>query len=143
MIQAYDNTRAVDIIYLDVEKAFDKVSHKHLTSKVKAHGLTGDIAAWIEDWPSNRKQRVLIKGKSSDWINVSSGVPQGSVLGKINSFDRVYINDIGEGIKCQLSKFADTTKIANKVESESERQLYSAHTTLHLQSFTNTFPHKH
>lgn len=60
----YDNTRAVDVIYLDFQKAFDKVPHKRLINKVKAHGITGDIAAWIEDWLSDRKQRVVINGKS-------------------------------------------------------------------------------
>ena len=124
----YDNTRAVDIIYLDFQKAFDKVPHKRLINKVKAYGLNGDIAAWIEDWLSNRKQRVVINGKSSDWINVNSGVPQGSVLGPILFI--IYINDIDEGIKCKISKFADDTKIANKVDSENERQL--------LQSDLNT-----
>ena len=117
----YDNTRAVDIIYLDFQKAFDKVPHKRLINKVKAHGITGDIAAWIEDWLSDRKQRVVINGKSSDWINVSSGVPQGSVLGPILFI--IYINDIDERINCKLSKFADDTKIANRVDSESQRQL--------------------
>ena len=79
----YDNTIAVDIIYLDFQKAFDKVPHKRLLSKVKAHGITENLSKWIEDWLSERKQRVVINGKTSEWVNVNNGDPQGSVLGPI------------------------------------------------------------
>ena len=57
----------------------------------------------------------------SNWVNVNSGVPQGSVLVPILFI--IYINDIGEGITCKISKFADDTKIANKVTLETQRQL--------------------
>lgn len=117
----FDDTRAVDVIYLDFQKAFDKVPHKRLINKVKAHGITGNLVSWIEDWLSDRKQRVVINGKSSDWTNVSSGVPQGSVLGPILFI--IYINDIDENIKCKISKFADDTKIANRADSETQRHL--------------------
>ena len=117
----FDNTRAVDIIYLDFQKAFDKVPHKRLINKLKAHGITGDLVSWIEDWLSGRKQRVVINGKSSEWTIVSSGVPQGSVLGPILFI--IYINDIDENINCKISKFADDTKIANKADSVTQRQL--------------------
>ena len=120
VFKMYDNSKAVDVIYLDFQKAFDKVPHKRLISKVKAHGITGNLCKWMEDWLSNRKQRVVINGKSSEWINVHSGVPQGSVLGPILFI--IYINDIDEGITCKISKYADDTKIANKVNSETQRQ---------------------
>ena len=115
----YDNSRAVDVIYLDFQKAFDKVPHKRLINKVKAHGITGDLSNWIENWLFKRKQRVVINGKASDWTSVHSGVPQGSVLGPILFI--IYINDIDENIACRISKFADDTKIANSVCSESQR----------------------
>ena len=79
----YVNTTAVDIIYLDIQKAFDKVPHKQLLSKVKAHGITESLSKWIEDWLSERKQRVLINGKTSELVGVNSNIPQGSVLGPI------------------------------------------------------------
>ena len=117
----FDDTRAVDIIYLDFQKAFDKVPHKRLINKLKAHGITGNLVSWIEDWLSDRKQRVVINGKSSEWTSVSSGVPQGSVLGPILFI--IYINDIDDNINCKISKFADDTKIANKADSVTQRQL--------------------
>ncbi len=65
MYNVYDDCRSVDIIYLNFQKAFDKVLHKRLLTKIKAHGVTGNIHKWIEDWLSERKQRVVINGISS------------------------------------------------------------------------------
>ena len=61
-----------------------------------------------------------MNGKFSDWCNVSSGVPQGSVLGPILFL--IYIDDLDEDVKCKISKFADNTKIANRVISLSQQQ---------------------
>ena len=116
----YDESKAVDVIYLDFQKAFDKVPHKRLLVKLKAHGIDGEVLRWIENWLCNRRQRVVINGKSSNWTNVTSGVPQGSVLGPILFL--VYINDIDEGLTCIISKFADDTKIANTVLSNDQAE---------------------
>ena len=114
----YDESKAVDIIYLDFQKAFDKVPHKRLMTKLKIHGIQGDVLNWMESWLKNRKQRVVINGKAFEWTNVISGVPQGSVLGPVLFL--VYINDIDEGITGIISKFADDTKIANTVVSNAQ-----------------------
>ena len=118
--EMYEEGRAVDIIYLDFQKAFDKVPHRKLLNKVESHGISGHIHRWISDWLCDRKQRVVLNEKFSDWRNVSSGVPQGSVLGPILFL--IYINDLDEDVKCKISKFADDTKIANRVISLSQQQ---------------------
>jgi hypothetical protein len=108
----------VDIIYLDFAKAFDKVPHKRLISKVKAHGITGLVSNWIEAWLTDRRQRVQVCGASSEWSEVISGVPQGSVLGPVLFV--IYINDIDDNTTSGVIKFADDTKVYGMSATEEE-----------------------
>ena len=113
-----DSGYPVDVIYLDFQKAFDKVPHQRLLMKLAAHGLGGDILQWIGNWLSNRKQRVVLNGQYSGWRDFLSGVPQGSVLGPI--LFGVYINDIDDSVNCKILKFADDTKIYQAIYSEKD-----------------------
>ena len=78
-----DDGSPVDVVYLDFQKAFDKVPHQRLLLKLKAHGIGNDVINWTETWLTHRKQRVIVHGEISNWKSVLSGVPQGSVLGPI------------------------------------------------------------
>ena len=118
-VTAYvDEGSPVDVLYLDFSKAFDKVPHKRLVNKVKAHGIGNTIWRWIEAWLSDRSQRVVINGHASGWATVTSGVPQGSVLGP--TLFVIYINDIDDGITSSLLKFADDTKLLRKVGTQDD-----------------------
>ena len=68
-----DSGYPVDVIYLDFRKAFDKVPHKRLLMKLQAHRIDGESLRWIKGWLSGRRQRVVINGQYSSWIDVLSG----------------------------------------------------------------------
>ncbi len=117
----YDDCRSVDIIYLNFQKAFDKVPHMPLLIKLKFYGVTGHIHKWIEGWMSERKQRVVINGMSPGWRGVKNGVPQGSVLSPVLFL--VYVSDLDDGLTCKISNFADDTKIAINVITTLDKEL--------------------
>ena len=113
-----DEGSPVDVIYLDFQKAFDKVPHQRLILKLKSHGMGNSIINWIEQWLTDRRQRVVVDGEVSNWKSVLSGVPQGSVLGPILFL--VYINDLEEGVIGKILKFADDTKLFTKTKEIGE-----------------------
>ena len=110
----------VDIIYLDFQKAFDKVPHQRLLLKLKARGIGDSITDWIEQWLTDRRQLFVVDGEISNWKSVLSGVPQGSVLGPILFL--IYINDLDDSITSNVLKFADDTKLFRKVNTDGDKQ---------------------
>ena len=104
----------VDEIFLDFSKAFDKVPHQRLLFKLHKYGITGQSLSWIESFLSDRSQQVKIRDSLSKPIKVTSGVPQGSILGPILFL--MYINDLPGILSTENNVFADDTKLFNKIQ---------------------------
>ena len=117
-----DISRQVDIIYLDFTKAFDSVPHHFLLHKLKSCGINGVLYEWLCSYLTGRKQRVVIKGDLSNWCDVASGVPQGSILGPLLFL--MYVNDMVEELSksTNIALFADDAKTYSKIESSNDHQ---------------------
>lgn len=109
----------VDVVYTDFEKAFDRVDHVILISKLGALGIQGDLLRWIESYLANRSQLVVMGGYSSDVVDIPSGVPQGSHLGPL--LYNAYLYDIYACLShSEFLMYADDTKIFRVIKSLSD-----------------------
>jgi hypothetical protein len=104
--------KEVRVVFLDISKAFDKVWHTGLLKKLEALGLRNPL---FESYLENRMQRVVVEGQSSEWENIGSGVPQGSVLGPLLFL--IYINDLTDDLESCPFIFADDTTLFEVVDN--------------------------
>ena len=104
-----DKGQVIDVVYLDFSKAFDVVSHQILLDKLLGLGFDELVVNWIRSFLVGRKMSVLIDGVQSSLRDVTSGVPQGSVLGPVLFL--VYVNFITADVECCWTAFADDFKL--------------------------------
>ena len=102
-------TEEIRGVFLDISKAFDRVWHGGLIHKLKAYGISGKLLLLLKNFLSDRLQRVVLNGQSSDWQSVLAGVPQGSILGPLLFL--IFINDLPEGFLSTIKNFADDTSL--------------------------------
>ena len=116
ILESVASGKEVDAIYLDLSKAFHKVPHSLLLRKLENYGIGGSLLSWFQSYLTNRQQRVVLHGVCSDWLPVTSSVPQGSILGPLLFL--VYCNDALDYIQVNstLALFADDSKLYRSLE---------------------------
>ena len=126
-----------DSILLDFSKAFDKVDHDRLLTKLSTLGIGDSLHQWIHSFLSNREQAVLVDGSSSSPAPVLSGVPQGTVLGPLLFL--VYINDISDGLSLGtiIRLFADDALLYRQIKSPEDHAILQKDLN-HLQTWADT-----
>ena len=113
--KSFDDGHEVCSVFLDMTKAFDKVWHKRLISKLKQNGILGNLLSTLTDFLKLRKQRVVLIGQLSSWSNIESGVPQGSTLDPLLFL--IYINDLSKGLTTNVRLFADDVSLFSVVDN--------------------------
>ena len=108
----------VDVLYFDFCKAFDTVPHFRLLAKLESYGINGATLDIIRNFLDGRKMRVSLGGKFSDYCNVTSGVPQGSVLGPLLFV--LFVNDLPDNLKSSIKLFADDLKLIGNASKPEE-----------------------
>ena len=125
LTELIDDGKSIDIVYLDFKKAFDSIPHERLLIKMKGYGIKGNTLKWVRSFLTDRKQRVRVGNDYSNKTKVTSGIPQGSILGPV--LFTIFINDLPDLIDVNCQVFADDTKIyddSRKCENL-QKDLYS------------------
>jgi len=112
---SFEKGNETHAIYTDFSKAFDKVNHSILLSKLNSYGISGKLLSWINSYLLDRRQQVKIDGHLSKQFVVTSGVPQGSHLGPL--LFNLFINDLSSLLSSHSLMFADDMKIFCEVSS--------------------------
>ena len=131
----------IEIILMDLSKAFDTINHSLLLVKLDAYGFSRTSLKLMQSYLCNRQQRISINGSFSDWIELMAGVPQGSILGPL--LFNIFLNDIFIFIsKCNLCNYANgntlfsTGKDLNRIRRNLEMELMILHQWFHENHMT-------
>ena len=108
----------IDVIYMDFQNAFDSVLHERHLKKLHRYGIQSNLLGWIRNFLTNRKPCVILTGSKSSTAEVTSDIPQGSVLGLAVFI--IYINDSLHVVRNTTKLFADDAKLYSVVNNEIE-----------------------
>ena len=108
-------------LYFDFKKAFDKVPHQRLIYKAEQYGIKTVIINWIKSFLNSRTKQVVINGESSECKDVTSGIPQGSVLGPLLFV--IFINDLPDQVKSDMYLFAGDTKVFRRISTKEDEEI--------------------
>ena len=106
---------------MDYQKAFDKVLHNRLILKLKAYKFNAELLDWVQSYLKDRSQFVEVNGKQSMWLPVTSGIPQGSVLGPLLFL--LNINDLPDNIISGVYMYADDTKLYREIREPRDHEI--------------------
>ena len=114
-----DENTQTDCIYTDFSSAFQSVNHSLLIHKLQnSYSITGSALKWFSSYLDNRKQRVVVNGKCSEWCPVTSGTPEGGLLSPL--LFTMFINDLPDEISSRVLMFADDAKLFRKISCQSD-----------------------
>ena len=118
IVRAFNMSGATRAVALDISKAFDRVWHAGLLHKLNSYGISGQIFGLISSFPSNRRLRVVLDGRSSQEYPVNAGVHQGYILDP--TLFLLYINDLPDDLICDIAIYADDTTVYCKCDQASD-----------------------
>ena len=121
LAKGLNEVEQIDAVLLDFSKAFDKVMHQRLLKKLRHYDVRDNLNQWIQDFLTDRQQEVVLEGVHSKATDVTSGVPQGTVLGPLLFL--VYINDMPENISSTTRMFADDALVYRIIRSRKDHTL--------------------
>ncbi|KAI8493409.1 DTW domain-containing protein 2 [Branchiostoma belcheri] len=120
LAKSIDQNQQVDAAVLDFSKAFDTVPHERLLCKLEHYGISGSLLSWLRAFLTERTQCVVFDGGTSKTVKVTSGVPQGTVLGPLLFL--LYINDLPQSVSSHVRLFADDCLIYRIITKPSDAQ---------------------